>query len=385
MFQAERKTADNIRHELVANMSEIGLEESILKNITFVTDRGANIKKALQCFSWLPCRCHVLNVILYHAFKMQPENEASALVEVEALLNLNEVIVDEHTEMEVGKLLEAVKDLVAYVKRSGLASKMSSTAIQDIETRWNSKLAMLVSVNEIFGEIQTLLKERNQDHRLQFIDVVLMKDLIELLTPFKAISIVMESDKYPTLHGVLLWQKKLLVHCKRVCSDSPVIRCFKSNLTSLINKKWLDMDLHKVALFCFPKFKSLSILPTTSMRKDVIELVQRMLLDPKFADDNVIATIIVDDHNYETANKRSKTDYAMDFCDFADKYLHADFSGEDFDADGHIGNFDVIKFWKEKTNQCPKLAKLARYVLSIPCSSAASERIFSCASRVYEE
>ena len=152
---------------------------------------------------------------------------------------LNEVIVDEHTEMElVGKLLEAVKDLVAYVKRGGLASKMSSTVIQDIETRWNSKLAMLVSVNEIFGEIQTLLKERNQDHRLQFIDVVLMKDLIELLTPFKAISIIMESDKYPTLHGELLWKKKLLVYCKRVYSDSPVIRCLKSNLTSLINKKW---------------------------------------------------------------------------------------------------------------------------------------------------
>ena len=130
---------------------------------------------------------------------MQPESEASALVEDEALLDLNKVIVDEHTEMEeVGKLLEAVKDFVAYVKRSGLASKTSSTVIQDIETRWNSKLALLVSVNKIFGEIQTLLKERNQDHRFQFTDVVLMKDLIELLTPFKAISIVMESDKYPT-------------------------------------------------------------------------------------------------------------------------------------------------------------------------------------------
>ena len=47
LFQAERKTADSIRHELVANMSEIGLEESILKNITFVTDKGANIKKSI--------------------------------------------------------------------------------------------------------------------------------------------------------------------------------------------------------------------------------------------------------------------------------------------------------------------------------------------------
>ena len=327
---------------------------------------------------------------------MKLEGETSASVEIEAHLDLDEVIVDGHAEMEqVRKLMEAVKDLVTYLKRSGLASQLSSTVIQDIETRWNSKLAMLISVNEFFGEIQTLLKQKNQDDRLRFIDVVLIKDLIQLLTPFKSISMAMETDKYPTLHGVLLWKKKLLLHCQRVHSDSPVIKCLKSNVTSLIKKKWIDFDLHKVALFCFPKFKSLSILPV-AMQSDVIRLVQSMLHDPKFGDDDVTTTSAADDHSYETA-KRRKTDYALDFGDFADapndeevsdeitKYLHADFSEEDFDAEGHIGNFDVLKFWKEKSAQYPKLAKLARYVLSIPCSSAASELIFSCASRVYEE
>ena len=240
LFQAERKTAENIRHKLVINMTEVGLEESMLKNITFVTDRGANIKKALECFFWLPCCCHVLNVILYHAFKMKLEGETSASVEIEAYLDLDEVIVDGHAEMEqVRKLMEAVKDLVTYLKRSGLASQLSSTVIQDIETRWNSKLAMLISVNEIFGEIQTLFKQKNQDDRLRFIDVVLIKDLIQLLTPFKSISMAMETDKYPTLHGVLLWKKKLLLHCQRVHSDSLVIKCLKSNLTSLIKKNGL--------------------------------------------------------------------------------------------------------------------------------------------------
>ena len=120
-----------------------------------------------------------------------------------------------------------------------------------------------------------------------------------------------------------------------------------------------DFDLYKVALFCFPKFKSLSILPIASMRNDVLKRVKSMLSDPKFGDSEVVATISTDDHHYEKA-KCSKTDYAMDFGDFADepndeetsdeitKYLYADFSGEDFGAEGHINNFDVLKFWKEK-------------------------------------
>ena len=143
-----------------------------------------------------------------------------------------------------------------------------------------------------------------------------MKNLITLLASFKSVSTAMEGDKYPTLHGVLLWKKKLLIHCQRKFSDSLAIKCLKSNLALLIEKKWNDFDLHKVALFCFPKFKSLSVLPA-SMKEEVIQLVQSMLSDPKFNKDDVddyTATsqgTSVADHNYQKA-KRRKTDFALD-------------------------------------------------------------------------
>ena len=92
--------------------------------------------------------------------------------------------------------MDSVKSLVAYLKRSGLVSQLSTSVIQDIETRWNSKLAMLISVYEVFEEIQSILKEKNQNQKLQFIDVVLMKNLITLLAPFKSVSTAMEGDKY---------------------------------------------------------------------------------------------------------------------------------------------------------------------------------------------
>lgn len=43
---------------------------------------------------------------------------------------------------------------------------------------------------------------------------------------------------------------------------------------------------------------------------------------------------------------------------------------------------DVLAWWKEKRNQLPILANLARKYLCIPASSAASERMFSCTGNI---
>ena len=84
----------------------------------FVSDRGANVKKTLEQFNWLPCSCHVLNIILFHAFKMSAEESENSSQE------------DDDIEC-VHNLLTAVKDLVAYLKRTGHASMLKSTVIQE--------------------------------------------------------------------------------------------------------------------------------------------------------------------------------------------------------------------------------------------------------------
>lgn len=48
-------------------------------------------------------------------------------------------------------------------------------------------------------------------------------------------------------------------------------------------------------------------------------------------------------------------------------------------------SFDVLLWWKEHEKNFPKLAMIARGVLSIPASSAASERDFSSAGFVIQE
>ena len=43
---------------------------------------------------------------------------------------------------------------------------------------------------------------------------------------------------------------------------------------------------------------------------------------------------------------------------------------------------DILKRWKNHQSILPNLAELAKSVLTIPCSSAKSERVFSCAGNI---
>ena len=304
----------------------------------------------------------------------------------------------------VHNLLTAVKDLVAYLKRTGHASMLKSTVIQECVTRWNTKLAVLIIVHKAFSEIESLLQEKNQEERLEGIDISLMEDLINFLMPFKHISDAMEGDKYPTLHCVLLWKRKLLDHCKFNMSDSKIIHVLKSRVDSVIQEKWIDYKLYKIALFLFPKFKSMSILTETNAQ-GVPDMVRLMLKEKNFqlSVDNEVSTEADCTIHLAPRHKKPKmclgVEYALELNEYADtvpecdtdevtRYIQANFSSEASASQKHHsggGGGDVLKFWMENQSTYPKLSKLARWVLSVPASSASSERVFSCAGRVFEE
>jgi len=46
---------------------------------------------------------------------------------------------------------------------------------------------------------------------------------------------------------------------------------------------------------------------------------------------------------------------------------------------------DIVQFWLDNKSVLPKLYTVARQVLCVPASSAASERVFSTAGRLLEK
>jgi len=397
IFRPMTKTAENIKIELISILLKYGITNDVVrKHVVFVTDQAANVKKALESFHWLPCSCHILNAILLDAFKLKPDDHESTK-NTETMFKNKEIF-----DIEcVQKLLEEVNELVTYFKQSGLASKLSTSFVKECVMRWNTKLAVLESVHKVFPEIQSLLCEKNQKDRLTNIDVMLMEDVIQFLLPFKLISEAMEDDRYPTIHGVLLWKRKLLDHCKADFNDVPVIRILKRKVTDLISNKWPDTDFHKIALFLFPKFKSMSILHPSCV-EHVHNLVRRMLRREDFIMSELKTNA---NHCYCSEQPPAKKNkgshdkpYAWELSEYVDlpsdhdnsdevsRYIAADFSFNDSaSCQDHIGGCNVLKFWQEQKVSYPKLAKLARWILSIPASSTSSESVFSCTGRVNEE
>lgn len=85
--------------------------------------------------------------------------------------------------------------------------------------------------------------------------------------------------------------------------------------------------------------------------------------------------------------KRPRLDFAewaddrcadVDLEDEVEKYRAARFTLDDCDEDR------LLEFWQRQTVSFPQLCALARRILCVPASSAASERTFSSAGRVIE-
>ena len=139
----ERKTADNVREQIVTALTSYGLPA---EKIVFVSDSGPNIKAALKNYTWIPCSAHILNTVLRHTFSES---------------NAPEPIKD------VVGMLDKCKSLVKYLKKSGGVASLENTVMQECEVRWNSKINMLESVWKQYGDVRALLERKDQLHRME--------------------------------------------------------------------------------------------------------------------------------------------------------------------------------------------------------------------------
>ncbi|KAK7890891.1 hypothetical protein WMY93_022854 [Mugilogobius chulae] len=160
------------------------------------------VEEILQEFAFkdyvrLSCAGHNINLALKYVFD-----------------NLED---DNPRHSPVIKLLHESKTLVSHFKRAGLQNELDQTLKQAVETRWNSKLLMLRSINDALksGKLHRVLLARRELRFLNNIDSELLEDIIKLLTPFDEATRHLSADKTPTLHLVLPTKATLLKGSER--------------------------------------------------------------------------------------------------------------------------------------------------------------------------
>ncbi|CAF1020251.1 unnamed protein product [Rotaria sordida] len=195
---------------------------------------------------------------------------------------------------------------------------------------------------------------RKEEQYVSNIDSHAIKDITDLFSVFKIGSEKLSADNVPTLHSVLPWFYKFRKSCEIKATDRPCIAQLRKKLLKKLDANLWLTDIHYIATFLHPETKSL---PKRNKRAKRDDISVDDVLKEFISNENLS---IDDEEPYDEVIEymKRKVNYS---------------SGE-----------DVLSWWKKHSCIYSQLSRLALALLSIPASSATSERIFSETGRILE-
>lgn len=219
------------------------------------------------------------------------------------------------------------------------------------------------------------------------VNIGVVRALVQFLGPFKEATDILEASATPTLHRVMPCYRNLMEHLAPNSADIAFIAKLKELAKKFMEKKFEVTRLHWLAVFLNPKMRSLKVLRNDAEREETMSILRRFL-------NTIEATVFLvpeNDHrsyaNDGSISKRRKVGHSMDDQAWEDEIDEQPQIPQAFAEVDTYKNmpvemdekFDLLLWWKKHSTQLPRLSQLARHVLSIPASSAPSERNFSTA------
>lgn len=340
-MDAEVKDGDYVKQKINEFLAEFDLLAHVDK-ITFVTDRGGNMVSSLRHNSRVHCFAHLIN------------NTVGKMLH----------------ELECVKAATAI---VGYFKKSGQNTLFGTSLKSNVTTRWNSVFYMLDSILKHWTDICSILRAKKVHlddlAKLDFDELEMLRDFLK---KFKDASTELEGSYYPTLHLVNPWYEALLLHMSTSVRDSNLItRLKRIGLTY-----WKGTvspyvtHLHDIATFLHPMMKGLKA-HSVQRRAATIEKVSSMLTDF----DDATTT-------YRRTNVGASVTSSV-MSHFVDNDLDSEANELDEYMELKVRSMTtLLQWWNDKRSVFPNLYKIARYIHSIPASSASAERIFSSAGKL---
>ncbi|CAF1155607.1 unnamed protein product [Adineta steineri] len=226
-----------------------------LSKLSFMSDRGANLIKALEDYETLFCFPHRINNVLKRAFfqlpvhriKTNPPATTQPSASTTSVNNLNDSHESASEDEEIlqptkrirkkkqtkkqssstdvndpmkldlkdlpvvaREIIETIKQckkLVRYIKKNGLNKTIQENGgvalQQSTVVRWLSLINLLESLVTSYEQTKRILNNRRQQAKLNKIDEYTLKQLICLLKPFKHVLQLVQKGDSPSLYMVL--------------------------------------------------------------------------------------------------------------------------------------------------------------------------------------
>lgn len=324
----------------------------------------------------LSCSCHNINLVLTNYYK----NGDKWLLDVD----------------------EKVRAAAEHVKRAGLNSKLGIFVKMEMTVRWNTKLFMYQSISEAYDEIMKHIENLTDNKKRKELSTRLkissdqkniLANAVKFLDIFQLSTVALSARNVPTINKVYPLRCVMLEHSKNFAPDLSGFdedeleehtlqwKTLKEKVAILIDQKFTVNNVHKVAMFLDPMFKSM-VKESNKTREEIKRLTITFYKE-----------FIADDNSDDEASFDHPTNYSMTLQESVDNSLFASFIANDarslkapnFSIEQEVEEYsilstdaDLISFWKKIGRQkFPKLSKLALKILSIQASSVASESAFS--------
>jgi hypothetical protein len=169
-------------------------------------------------------------------------------------------------------MIDDVKALVTYMKKTLLNKKLNNKMKHDVAMRFDGLLIMLQSVAVELATSIELLKKRKQEECAECIIKPLLIELIRLLHYFKLTSKSLEPFLTATIHLVGMWFAKLTAHLQpriepvtvdiaddekvTIAADSDKIGLIKVLLLDQLKEKYFLKLLHAAVAYLDPLQKN---------------------------------------------------------------------------------------------------------------------------------
>ena len=376
IYFPERHTADNILDKLdtVLDFYQLNLKET---KVYIITDNATNYMSAFRRVSTLitpiPCFAHTLQLAINDSLKEVPGLKAN--------LKLGDEIVAFYRRSVVG-----FQNLKSNQSKMGLRERK---LIPSVPTRWNSEYDKEKRLIENMKPLMISMVECKITSSRTIEQWEEMKELINILEPFKKATEVLSGESYPTLssvipilHGIITFLDRLDENLHSA-SGHLLVTFLKSNLAIRFPDNLASSEPHILSKIIDPRFKDVLL-----DEEKTLLAKTKLLSFWKSLNKNAGEVFVVDrgapetSQNedalwgaFENAVQKKKARMDMDNSSAEDNFLR---ELETFLKEPVINRQDCpIQFFEQNGNKFPSLIQCAKILLSIPATAAPSERVWS--------
>ena len=378
----DKHTAENLAASLEDILKQWELDSTKLSGAT--VDNAANIQKAVaDILKWkcLGCFGHTINLCVKAGLKQQQ-------IQV-ALARCSRLVKFFRKSTVAANLLTK--------KQAALESPVHKL-VKDVETRWNSTYDMVQRIIEQQGPVcATLVELKRLDLLPKEEDFTLLEQLVNVLKPFRDVTIQVQGEQYVTISII----RPLLHHLTENVlqlqeTDSSVIKNMKRDMVSNLGSRYQSLSISNLldcACFLDPRFKSLPFMSEDN-RKKLHTFVLEEAIDhyESLNSDTEPAASEEKNEDQLPLPKKHKSELGQLLGDMFTNLSQAKQVTSRDKAENVLQKYldepclnideNALKWWEQNSSRFPAISKIAQRLLCIPATSTPAERLFSTAGNI---